>query len=300
LKADAAELRAALAWAAGPDGSLELALRLIGCLWHFWELIGDVDEPGRIAETVITRLSDQPAHMVGPALSGAATLSWLRGRTTQAAALHSRALRAFDDAGEQEGVAWSNVCLAFANARQFAETALAHRGASQRTQACACVALGYIAVHEAEYDNAEAWHRQSADLARQAGDRWLLGLTQVNLADCCERAHDYAAAEALLRDAFTTTSGTGGGALSTACIESFAAVEQARGHSENAIQLLAAAATYRTDTALALNDQERQRIDTVLAQARSDLGPIRFAVKWAAGTTMTLSEAADKVLGSAA
>jgi predicted ATPase/DNA-binding SARP family transcriptional activator len=308
LKADGAELRAALVWAAGPDGSLELALRLIGCLWHFWELVGDVDEPGRIAETVITRLSDQPAHMAGPALSGAATLSWLRGRTTEAAALHGRALQAFDDAGEQEGVAWSNVCLAvqaneqgdFANARQFAKTALAHRGASHRTEACACVALGYIAVHEADYANAEAWHRRSVDLARQAGDRWLLGLTLVNLADCRERSHDYANAEALLRDALTTSAETGGGVLSTACVESFAAVEQARGHSENAIQLLAAAATYRTDTALPLNSQERQRIDAVLAQAHIAVGAIRFAIKWAAGTTMTLSEAADKVLGSAA
>jgi predicted ATPase/DNA-binding SARP family transcriptional activator len=307
LKADAAELRTALAWAAGPDGSLELALRLIGCLWHFWELVGDVDEPGRIAERVITRLADQPAQMAGPALSGAATLSWLRGRTTEAAALHGKALRAFDDAGEQEGVAWSNVCLAVqtneqgdpAKARQFAETALAHRGASQRTQACACVALGYIAVHEAEYDKAESWHRQSVDLARIAGDRWLLGVTLLNLADCRERSQDYASAEALLRDALTTSPGTGGGVLS-ACVEAFGAIEQARGHPENAVRLLAAAATYRADMALPLNSQDRRRIDTVLAQARSALGAIRFAIQWAAGTAMTLSEAADEVRGPVA
>jgi predicted ATPase/DNA-binding SARP family transcriptional activator len=306
LKADAAELRAALVWAAGPDGSLELALRLIGCLWHFWELVGDVDEPGRITETVITRLSDQPARIAAAALSGTATLCWLRGGPAEAAALHSRALQAFGEAGEQEGVAWSNVCLAVqaneqgdtAKARQLAETALAHRGASQRTQACACVALGYIAVHDAEYGNAEAWHRQSVDLARKAGDRWLLGATLLNLADCRERSHDYAGAEALLRDALTTSHGTGGGVLS-ACVEAFGVIEQARGRPEKAVQLLAAAATYRADTMLPLNSQDRQRIDTALAQARTALGPIRFAIQWAAGTALTLSEAADEVSGRA-
>jgi predicted ATPase len=308
LKADAAEFRAALAWAAELDGSLELALRLIGCLWHFWELVGDIDEPGRIAETVMTQLSDEPARIAGPALSGTATLCWLGGRTAEATALHGRALQAFDDAGEQDGVAWSNVCLAVqaiergdpAKARQLTATALAHRGASQRTQACACANLGGIAVHEGEYTNAEAWHRQSVHLARNAGDNWLLGVTLLNLADCRERSHDYPSAETLLREALTTSAGTGGMILSAACVETFAAVQQARGRPETVVRLLAAAATYRADTALPLNSQEQRRIDAVIAQARRALGPIRFAIQWAAGTDMTLSEAVDTVLAPVA
>lgn len=257
---------------------------------------------------MITRLSDQPVGIAGSALSGAATLCWLRGRATEAAALHSRALQAFRDVGDQEGVAWSEVCLAVqameqgdpTKAREFAKTALAHHGASLRTQAAGCVALGGIAVHDAEYDNAETWHRRSVDLARQAGDHWLLGLTLLNLADCRERSHDHANAEALLRDALTTSAGTSAGILSTSCIETFAVIEQARGRPEKAIQLLAAAATYRADTAWPLGSQERQRIDNVLAHARAAVGPIRFAIQWAAGTAMTLSDAADKVLGSVA
>ena len=150
-----------------------------------------------------------------------------------------------------------------------------------------------------KYDKAERWHRQSVDLARKAGDRWLLGVTLLNLADCRERSHDYTSAEALLREALTTSAGTGGGLLSTACVETFAVVEQARGHSENATRLLAAAATDRADTARPLSSYERQRIDTVLAQARSALGPIRFGIQWATGTDLTLSEAADKVLAPA-
>jgi excisionase family DNA binding protein len=239
LKADAAELRAALVWAAGPDGS-SLALRLIGCLWHFCELVGDVDEPGQIAESVITRLSDsRPGSLALRSVVPRPCASYEAARP-RAVALHSRALQAFRDVGDQEGVAWSEVCLAVqaieqgdpTKAREFAKTALAHYGASLRTQAAACVALGGIAVHDAEYDNAETWHRQSVDLARQAGDHWLLGLTLLNLADCRERSHDYANAEALLGDALTTSAGTSARILSTSCIETFAVIEQARGRPE--------------------------------------------------------------------
>jgi excisionase family DNA binding protein len=111
LKADAAELRAALVWAAGPDGS-SLALRLIGCLWHFCELVGDVDEPGQIAESVITRLSDsRPGSLALRSVVPRPCASYEAARP-RAVALHSRALQAFRDVGDQEGVAWSEVCLA--------------------------------------------------------------------------------------------------------------------------------------------------------------------------------------------
>jgi hypothetical protein len=88
--------------------------------------------------------------------------------------------------------------------------------------------------------------------------------------------------------------------LSAACVETFAAVQQARGRPETVVRLLAAAATYRADTALPLNSQEQRRIDAVIAQARRALGPIRFAIQWAAGTDMTLSEAVDTVLAPVA
>jgi hypothetical protein len=154
--------------------------------------------------------------------------------------------------------------------------------------------LGGIAVYQADYDHAETLHRQSVELARRSGDRWLLGITLLNLADCAERSHDYDAAAALLRDALTT--GTGSGILRTACLETFAAVQLGRGRPEPAIRLLAAAATYRADTALPLNSQERQRVDQVLADARAAVGAIRFALLWTAGADLALTQAADELL----
>lgn len=306
LQAEGPDLRGALVWAAGDDGSLEVTYRLVGCLWHFWELNGDVVEAGRIAETVIGRMSEEPGQIPGPAMSGAATLCWLRGRTNEATTLHRRALAAFQDEGHDEGISWSLVCLAVQAIEQdrpseaitLAERALSTPGASHRTQACACVALGGIAVYQAQHERAETWHRRSVELARTSGDQWLLGIALLNLADCAEQARSYDTAATLLRDALTTSHDTGGGILRTACLEAFAAVQLGRGQPEHAIRLLAAAATYRADTALPLNHQERQRIDSVLADARADVDPIRFAVLWATGTSLTLTEAVEESLNA--
>jgi hypothetical protein len=249
-------------------------------------------------------MSEEPGRNAGAALSGAATLCWLRGRTNEATVLHRQALNAFDEASQEEGVAWSHVCLAVQaieqdrpfEARDLAETARSKGGASHRTQACACVALGGIAVYQADYDRAETWHRQSVELARRSGDRWLLGITLLNLADCAERSHDYETAAALLRDALMTSEETGGDILRTACLETFAAVQLGRGRPEHAIRLLAAAATYRADTALPLNSQERQRVDRVLADARAAVEPIRSALIWATGAALTLTQAVEESL----
>jgi hypothetical protein len=156
--------------------------------------------------------------------------------------------------------------------------------------------LGGIAVYQEEYDRAQTLHRRSVDLARKSGDRWLLGITLLNLADCAAHDHDFDAATALLREALETGQRIGGGILSTACLEAFAAVQLGRGRPEHTIRLLAAAATYRADTAQPLNSQERQRVDQLLAHARAAVGPIRFALFWAAGADLAVTQAADELL----
>lgn len=90
LHADAAELRAALLWAVGPDGSTDLALSLVGHLWHYWELTGDVAEQHRIVVALVEETPTAEPAIRAPALSGTATLCWTVGRCDQAADFHRR------------------------------------------------------------------------------------------------------------------------------------------------------------------------------------------------------------------
>jgi predicted ATPase/DNA-binding SARP family transcriptional activator len=209
LQADAADLRSALAWAGGSDGSTLIAARLIGQLWHYWELTGDVADPCATAQTVVACAQDMDPGVAGPALSGTATMCWMLGRGEEATRLHGAALDAFAQAGDGDGVAWSRMCLGVqaleANeldaAQRLTREALTTSQASYRTRACASAVLGLLAFYAHDHPRAHTLYEQSLDLARRTGDRWLLDLSLGNLAESAEQRGEYDTAEALLVEA---------------------------------------------------------------------------------------------------
>ena len=144
---------------------------------------------------------------------------------------------------------------------------------------------------------------EASILARNAGDNWLLGVTLLDLRrSVASGPTTTPAPEPCYAEALTTSAGTGGMILS-AGLRRNVRRRSARPEAspQTTVRLLAAAATYRADTALPLRQpREQRRIDAGVAQARRALGPIRVAIQWAAGTDMTLSEAVDTVLAPVA
>ncbi len=112
LRAEDAELTRALSWAASDHGDTDVGLRLIGSLWHYWEVTGDVTGPRQAARRVFDEATDIPERLRAPALSGLATLCWLQGDIDEAARLHDEALLAYHTINDPSGVAWSQMCLA--------------------------------------------------------------------------------------------------------------------------------------------------------------------------------------------
>ncbi len=158
LHAEALDLRAALLWATGPDGSAGLALRLVGELWHYWELTGDVTEQQRIAVELVEATPDAAPQLRAPALSGAATLSWSLNQYDLAAHLHRQGLEAFLKAGNGSAAAWTTMCLAVqaANsgdgsaAERLAAEVLSSPQASYRTRTSTLVLLSRMAFFAGE------------------------------------------------------------------------------------------------------------------------------------------------------
>jgi predicted ATPase len=310
LKADTADLRAALAWASGPDGDIEVVFRLIGTLWHFWELTGDIAGPCTIAETVVTQTLAIDPVLEGPALSGTATLCWLQGRIAEAVRFHQQALEAFRRTGDTDGIGWSLMCLAIqameendsTTATKLAEHALdlsrtaPHTETALRTQAGALTVLGLLSFYRGDPAGAEPFYEQSAKLARELGEDWLLGQSVVNLADIADCLGHYATAESLLHEALQKAQITGSQILAAAGLETLAAVHLHRHRPERGARLLAATAAYRSDMSLRLNGPERNRVETIIADTRAAAGPIRFTVAWTSGSGLTLAEAIDAEL----
>jgi predicted ATPase/DNA-binding SARP family transcriptional activator len=304
LQADAADLRAALLWASGPTGTADLALQLVGHLWHYWELTADVSEQCDIALELVAGTPDAPVTLKGPALSGTATLCWILGRSVEATDLHHQALEAFRRAGDEQGVAWSIACLAlqaverndYETAQQLATEALSAPQASTRTQVAALIVLGLSAFYAGDYDRALEVNRQSVTLARPLGDRALLGIVLTNLADSTEMTGDYDAAEQMLHEALTTALELGAKSNMASFLESLASVYVRQHRAEQAIRVLGAVEAYRNDWGLPLNTPERARIESIITEARTATGPVQFGLAWAGGQTLTLTQIVNEAL----
>jgi predicted ATPase/DNA-binding SARP family transcriptional activator len=304
LHAEALDLRAALLWAAGPDGSTELALRLVGELWHYWELTGDVTEQQRIAVELVEAAPDAAPQLRAPALSGAATLTWTLGRYDQAAHLHRRALEAFEKSGNSQGVAWTIMCLAvqaaqsgdFSTAERLTAEALAYPGVSLRVRIGALVVLSRQAYCAGDHLRALELCRACAELTRRLGDRWLLGAVLTNLAESTEQAGDYDGAELLLIEAISASLQLGAEGNLAAFLDSLAGVYASKNLYDLAPRLLAAADSYRADRGISLDQAERRRVDAIIDKARAEAGPIRFGLAWSGGRRLTVRQAANEVL----
>lgn len=304
LHADAPDLRAALLWAAGPDGSTDVALRFVGQLWHYWELTGDVAEQYRIAVALAEGTPNAAPAVGAPALSGTATLCWTVGRFDQAADFHRRALQAFWQAGNGKGVAWTTMCLAVQaaqsddveTAERLAAEVLSLTEASHRARVGALVVLSRLAFYAGDHARALELSRQCAELTRPLGDRWLLGTVLTNLAESTEHAGDDDGAERLLLEAVGGAIELGAQGNMVGYLESLAAVLIAKHRIDPAIRVLSAAEASRSDRGLLLDGAERRRVDTIITKARAEAGPIRFGLAWAAGKSLTLPQAVNEVL----
>jgi predicted ATPase/DNA-binding SARP family transcriptional activator len=304
LHSDAPDLRAALLWAAGPDGSTELALRLVGQLWHYWEITGDVAEQQGIAVALVEAAPDAPPELRGPALSGAATLCWALGRYDQAANLHGLALQAFRETSNSPAAAWTMMCLAVqaaysgktSKARQLAADVLAAPDASLRTRISVLVLLSRLAFFEGDHQQALDLSRRCVEVGRPIGDRSLLGVVLTNLAECAEQSCDYDAAERLLHEAVDASLELSAQSNLVAVLESLAGVYAAQNRLDPAIRLLAAANAYRLEHGRPLDGEEAKRVEAITARARAEAGPIRFGLAWAGGRALTVTQAANELV----
>lgn len=304
LHEDALELRAALLWAAGPDGSREVALRLVGQLWHYWELSEAVKEPCQIAQAVLSQSVDVPHALLGPALSGTATMLWILGQNAEAADYHRRSLESFKQAGNGQGVGWAMLCLSVQAAesgdteaaRALAADVMKYPEAAPRSRLAAEMVREVLTFYDGDVATALEMSRECVQAARALGDRWMRCIALVNHADCLEQTSDADAAEKVLYEAITVGIELGAQGHIAGFLESLAGVYVRQGRSEQGIRLLAATDAYRNDRGNPLNSSERERIERFRSQAYADAGPIRYGLAWSEGQSLTLSQAVEQIV----
>ncbi|WP_461171987.1 winged helix-turn-helix domain-containing protein [Arthrobacter sp. Z1-9] len=306
LRADGADVRKALVWACGPEGSKDMALRLVGQLSHYWEMTEDLSEPCDLALKLLSDTSGAKPELRAPALSGTATLCWILGRNAEATKLHEEALQAFTQAGNDQGVAWATVCLAVqamdrndnTTAERLAARAVTMPEASARTRIAALICMSRLAFYAGRYSRALDLCKESAVLARSLGDRLAMGVALTNLAESTEQIGDYDTAEELLLEALIATLDLGAEANIVGYLESLAGIYVHQDRNELAVRVLAAADAYRNERSHPLTAPELRLIESLLATARTQAGPIRFGLAWAGGQSLTIAQAVQEILQS--
>jgi predicted ATPase/DNA-binding CsgD family transcriptional regulator len=173
LEREQGNLRAALAWLIGQKEG-ELALRLCGALWWFWNIQGYRREGGRWLETILELPQAQERTIWrANALYGAAELNHRLGNRLVAGSFFEESVSAYRELGDKRGLA------------------LSLRG------------IGLHIFGQKGVVAARAFLEESMALAREVGDHWILAYVLQNLGDAMYHSGDFKRARDFFQESVT-------------------------------------------------------------------------------------------------
>jgi len=173
-------VRAVLRWAIR-CGEAEIAQRLSGALWWFWEVCGHLDEGRRWSEAALTASGMVSTAVRAQALLSAGLLARPMGDSSRAQSLCEESLALWRELGDTCGIADALGGLAtvayvqgdYERARALAEQSLALLRETDNTWgiALALCGLGCIIDVQGDYTQARALYDEGLALFRELGDK---------------------------------------------------------------------------------------------------------------------------------
>jgi tetratricopeptide (TPR) repeat protein len=201
LRDDHDNLRAALEWAID-SGATELAARLSGALWRYWENRGLLSEGRTWLAAVLARRDELPDRVRAKALWAAGEIAE---NLADQRALFEESLRLSRALGDKAGIAAVLPDLGvlaqmrgdYAEARAYHDERLAlSRDLGDRSSEIhSMTSLGRLALDEGDEPRATALHEEALALARASGYTYGVALALFGLGEVAQRrgAHDQAA-----------------------------------------------------------------------------------------------------------
>ena len=180
LGAEHDNLRAALRWSID-RGEKEMALRLGGALWYFWELRGPWSEGRTFLKQALAASEDVAVAVRAKALGGAGVLMGTQGDFEQAMALGQQSLALFRELGEAPGtalslyglgtMAWMRGNLELARSRLVEALALFRELDDPWGITSSLISLASVALERGEYARTHALLEESLALSREQADK---------------------------------------------------------------------------------------------------------------------------------
>jgi DNA-binding CsgD family transcriptional regulator len=309
MRGHLSEGRAALSRALAIDEAVDDAVRG-AAVYNLGNLSLDLNEFAEAralfeeSHAIHRQLGDRDG--IASALNGLGLVARELGDFARARDLHRQALVLWQEINDERGVAAAEHSLGrvaaaegeYERAREHYEHALAVRRAigDKNGVAYSLWVLGNVALHVHEHYVAEAHYQESITIFRELGDRQGEAYILHGLARLAAQFGDDITALRLFRDVIELRQSLGERNEMVESIESIAAIIMKRGHLEQGVQLLGAAAALREVTALAPTTAERQEREQMLALAQRTLPTAIFQDAWAVGRALSLEQATTKAL----
>jgi predicted ATPase/class 3 adenylate cyclase len=179
--------------------------------------------------------------------------------------------------------------LAQQSAREGAQ--LSRQIGSEWAVARSVFSQGQLAVALGSWTEARAHFQECVELFTRSQDRHHANLARTDLAQIESRQGHYAEAMELYKSAILVWQDLGLQAAIARPFECLALIAAARGNTQHAARLSAAAQRLREQTGSALTLDEQIEYAQTLEKVRTQLGAERFQSSWAAGQAMTMPEA---------
>jgi tetratricopeptide (TPR) repeat protein len=300
LEIEQENLRAALHWLMENDET-ELALRLAGSIWRYWQRQGHLGEGRRWLEKGLAKGKDVSKDVKANALWAAIWLAYHQGDYVRASEESAEYLTLAREMGDDLGLR------------------------------NALTGLGVTSVAQGRYDEGVAYLRESLEICRRIGKNWHLGTSLLNLGRTVMHMGDNQEAVLLLEEALAVYRELGNkafvarteGYLGYAALlrsdyvlamnyfrqslrkfsdlhermgiaeglEGLAAVFAVTDRADRTARLSAAAGVIRETIAAQALPLDRDTFQGYVQQARNAVGPGAWAIAWDEGSRMSTEEA---------
>jgi non-specific serine/threonine protein kinase len=297
-------LRTALAWGRTDAQSAEAWLRLVRALHYFWIVTEHMTEGRRWLEEALTRGNEADPVILLGILIGAGRLAYRQGDYERAGQLAEQALVLSRTLKDKEGVISALTLSGLVVFERdpvhamplFEESvALARDLGDKWMIGLVLFQLGDVPRFLGDHERATALYVESIDLCRQVGDKWRTAIGLLYVGVVSLRQQEYSRAGVFFAESLPLCR-RGDLFVTFQCLEGLGCVASARGNYVRAAGLFGAAELLRESLRSRRDREYKRDIAEHMNSAQTALGDTAFASTWAEGRALTLAQAIEYAL----
>ena len=293
LAADRVNFRLAIGWASRDEAHAEDGLRLATALTRYWEVRSDLREGRSYFSDLLAIASSTPRLLLAVSLGSAGRLAWCQDDNLAARNFASSCIAMFrrlnDERRASEYLGMLGFIERLENNTELAEKyftecrVLGDKYEDPRSIAIALSGLGSLAADRNDFVLADQYKRQSLDIFRRLGDRYLVSLNSWSIAGTALSSGKIDEAAALYQECGEIALELANRWMIPHLLEGVGDVCRMRHEYEKGLTLYAAASVMRERLGLAFAPMDGQKHTKALGDFRAQLGESSYSEIWEKG-----------------